>query len=117
MIYRDIIETFNYEILYWRDFGVDQGDSFILFKNQNRYGYLVIGWGSCIGCDMLKGCVSDKDYLDLAEKLYNQIRWGTASGTIKWIAEDSNDWYLYMDEFEGIFKEVTAIIINDYKNE
>lgn len=120
MTYREIVEEFGFKVLYWKDFGITQGNSLVILKSKSEYGYLVIGWGDSIGTDMLLSCISDKDYEDLRNKLIDKIYWNDAAKIIKHLADDSIDWYLYGtndDDFEEVFKEATKIIINDLKND
>lgn len=52
-----------------------QGDSRILYKDGNRFGYLQFGWGSCSGCDALQGCSNIEEVQDLMDDLHSRIQW------------------------------------------
>lgn len=52
-----------------------QGDSRIILKNENRFGFLNFGWGSCSGCDALQGCNSYEELGVLIESLRLSIAW------------------------------------------
>jgi hypothetical protein len=51
------------------------GDSRVLYKDGDKYGILIFGWGSCSGCDALQGCDSFEEIEQLRTKLFNDIRW------------------------------------------
>lgn len=40
-----------------------------------RYGFLVIGWGSCSGCDAMLDCSTWEELEELKEKVSGEIRW------------------------------------------
>lgn len=72
--YDTIIREFG-DILHQVSSGSYTGDTYVLYKVDNKYGYLCFGWGSCSGCDALQAC-TDFDELDnLIESLYNRIQW------------------------------------------
>ena len=48
--YTPMLEEFG-DILLREDDEGWQGDSFLIYHNDNKYGYLSFGWGSCSGCD------------------------------------------------------------------
>lgn len=73
--YKDLIDTFEFEIVLSKDIGEWSGDTFIILKDVTRYGYLEYGWGSCPGCDSLFACCSHKDLENLQMQLFNSIRW------------------------------------------
>ena len=52
-----------------------QGDSFLIYKKDNKYGLLIFGWGSCSGCDALQGCTNIDEVQELMNQLYNDIKW------------------------------------------
>lgn len=52
------------------------GDTFVLYTGQGyTYGILVIGWGSCAGCDALQACESYDDLNALIDDLERSIVW------------------------------------------
>jgi len=52
-----------------------QGDSRLLFKDGERYGYLIFGWGSCSGCDALQACCDESEVEKLRYQLLHEIKW------------------------------------------
>lgn len=52
-----------------------QGDSRVLYKDKDRYGWLQFGWGSCSGCDALQGCDGIEEVQILMDELYASIKW------------------------------------------
>ena len=42
-----------------------QGDERYLLEKNGKYGYIIIGFGSCSGCDWLQGCSTKKEKIDL----------------------------------------------------
>lgn len=62
-----------------------QGDSWVLFRDGDRFGYLQFGWGSCSGCDSLQSCDSYAEIEKLREDLLSKIRWGTRAETIAYL--------------------------------
>ena len=55
--YQPLLESFG-EILLKVDDEDYSGDSRLIFKKGEMYGFLIFGWGSCSGCDWLQGCNS-----------------------------------------------------------
>ena len=52
-----------------------QGDSRVLFRDGQRLGLLIFGWGSCSGCDALQACGNLKDVDKLRSELFDSIQW------------------------------------------
>lgn len=89
--YGPLLESTGFEILVQEDEDDYQGDSVVLFAHGEYRGILIFGWGSCSGCDALKGCFSYKDIEELREKLCNDIRWFKTSGKFLEYLEN-HDW-------------------------
>lgn len=70
--YQPIIDSFG-KVLLQVDDNDYQGDSRILYRIGNRYGYLIFGWGSCSGCDALQGCDTIAHVDELIQRLHNSI--------------------------------------------
>jgi hypothetical protein len=90
--YDPLLKSFGYEILLKVDDNGYQGDSRLIFKDGDRYGLLIFGWGSCSGCDALQACDSYEEIEELRQKLHNEIIWDTKEGLLKYIKE--KDWEL-----------------------
>ena len=68
-----------------------QGDSRVLYRDGQRYGYLQFGWGSCSGCDALQACSTIEQVQELMDELYQSIKWFDGkSEALKWFKE--HDW-------------------------
>lgn len=89
--YNPMLETFG-EVLVQVDDNDYQGDTRVLYKDENgRYGHLMFGWGSCSGCDSLQACESYEDIENLAESLYNSIKWfDSKEECLEWF--NKHDW-------------------------
>ena len=72
--YTPIIQSFGHVIVRIDEDGYE-GDTFVLLGKDDRYGFLVFGWGSCSGCDALQGCNSYDDIDALIAELENDINW------------------------------------------
>lgn len=86
-----------------------QGDSFILYKNEDKYGFLTYGWGSCSGCDALQGCSSIEEVQELMDSLYNSIQWFDDLKSVKSYFETRDwelDWIGHKEEFKDFKRKV-----------
>lgn len=90
--YQPILDSFG-EILVQVDDDDYQGDSRILYKKDNQYGYLIFGWGSCSGCDALQACSNYAEVDKLIESLRNDIKWFNSLQELKDYF-GSKDWEL-----------------------
>lgn len=86
--YKPLLESFDYEILLQVDDDDYQGDSRILFKNDDMFGVLIFGWGSCSGCDALQACSSLEEVDDLRKNLFNGIVWENKNDMIKYLSDN-----------------------------
>lgn len=66
--HQEIMERQGFEILDWEAFGSYQGDYAAIVKKDNKVGFIVIGYGSCSGCDALEAV---KEYAP-EEVYYNE---------------------------------------------
>jgi hypothetical protein len=87
--YDPMINSFG-EIIERLDLGSYQGDTIVLLKNDDLYGLLQFGWGSCSGCDALEGCENLKDLSELYTSLRDSINWTTKEEIVKYLKE--HDW-------------------------
>lgn len=62
-----------------------QGDSWVLFRDGDSFGYLQFGWGSCSGCDALQACGSYEELEELRRQLAASIRWGTREELVAYL--------------------------------
>ncbi len=75
--YNSLLKSFGHENLLQVDDNDYQGDSRVLFRDGDKYGYLMFGWGSCSGCDALQGCSTLQQVYDLRDQLHRSMYWGT----------------------------------------
>lgn len=88
--YEPLLRSFGYETLLQVDDDDYQGDSRVLFRDGDRFGILIFGWGSCSGCDQLKACENYKEIDELRDDLHDCIIWGTAAETLDYLR--NHDW-------------------------
>ena len=77
--YHEGFKSLGIEILEWVTFGIYQGDYAVIVKKDKTLGFVVIGYGSCSGCDALEACDSSEEYNDLISSVLKDIYWGTTS--------------------------------------
>jgi hypothetical protein len=112
--YEPLLESFGYEIIAKADEDDYQGDSIVLYKDNDtdNYGILIFGWGSCSGCDALQACKDVDDIVDLAKRLYTSIMWiGDASNTLIHIMH--KDWdgtHLNKDMVTNFIERATKVL-------
>ena len=99
--YDEIVDSFGYESDLAAVLGEWQGDYVYLLKDGDRRGILVVGYGSCSGCDVLEGCQGPSEVRSLASKLYGSIRWFDDLTGLKLWLMTSTDWYRYDVEFQA----------------
>lgn len=108
--YSPMVNSFG-EILIEQHCDDYQGDSWILLKNNDLYGYLCFGWGSCSGCDALQGCESIEEVAEIYTRLRDSITWRTKEETIKWF--DEHDWE---GDYGSFYKEDQKKFLDNVQN-
>ena len=92
-----------------------QGDSRVLFRDGERYGVLIFGWGSCSGCDALQACDTYEEVDDLRHQLEGEIVWGTREETLAYIK--GKDWagtfIWHADETKEFLDEAVKLLEED----
>ena len=88
--YGPMIESMAEEVLVRKRIGSYQGDELALLKDNNRYGILIFGFGSCTVCDSLLSCNSYEEVNDLRQRLYNNIKWRPSKEAIIDYLEEKN---------------------------
>lgn len=73
--YEPLLESLGHVILLKVDDADYQGDSRVLFLDDERVGLLIFGWGSCSGCDALQACNTYKEAEDLRQDLSERVQW------------------------------------------
>jgi hypothetical protein len=95
-----------------------QGDSFVLYHDEenNEFGYLSFGWGSCSGCDALQACRKWEDVDDLMLELQNSITWfASADDAIGFF--ETHDWegeYSFNSEAKKLFLIDAMAYLNNF---
>jgi hypothetical protein len=72
--YQPMLDSFG-DILLQVDDDDYSGDSRVLYKKGDEYGFLIFGWGSCSGCDSLQGVNSHEELQYLIDGLESSIEW------------------------------------------
>jgi hypothetical protein len=110
MRYDGIVATQG-EIIKEYIIGEWQGDYVYLLKNGERFGFTVIGYGSCSGCDVLQGCENDEEFNKLKEDIVKGIVWGTKQDVYDYVNnQEANRWYFHEEEWVEIRKEIMEIL-------
>lgn len=110
MSYDEIIATQGEIIKDWV-IGDYQGDYVYLLKNEDRYAFTVVGYGSCSGCDALQSCENDEHFNSLKDDIVRGIVWGTKQDVYDYINnQEANRWYFHEDEWEDMRKEIMEIL-------
>lgn len=109
--YTPMLEQFG-EILIRVDEAEYQGDSYLIYKKDNSYGYLRFGWGSCSGCDALQACSTMQEVQELMDSLFNDIIWFDSLAELKdYFAK--KDWALeyswHIDYFKDFVNQVEKL--------
>jgi hypothetical protein len=112
--YGPIIRSFG-EVLVQVDDEDWSGDTRVLLRNGDRYGFLSFGWGSCSGCDALQACDSYQDVDQLIGEMENDIKWfDTLAESQAYIANDAErqgSYYYHCEDwakFKAAVAEVAA---------
>lgn len=110
--YNPIVRHFG-NIIIHNDDDDYQGDSRYLIESSGQYGLLIIGWGSCSGCDALQGCSTESDLKELVNSLWNSIHWfDTIEQVLDYInsKEREGSYYYHSEKWEEFTGEVNALL-------
>ena len=72
--YDDVVSCFG-NIVVQVDDEDYSGDARYLLEKDGKYGYIIIGFGSCSGCDWLLGCDTEAEKESLIFDIKNDIKW------------------------------------------
>lgn len=72
--YNPLIEAFG-KVALRANIGSYQGDTFVLYDDGGKIGYLVFGYGSCTICDPIQSCDSYEELQELCNRLEGDVRW------------------------------------------
>lgn len=103
--YDDLLDKFTIV----NDFilGDYQGDYIYHLSDGARQGYLVVGYGSCEGCDDLQSCETLAEVKALQESIINGIRWFNSTDELgAWARayDFEGQWYWHDPDFETTVK-------------
>lgn len=124
------LERLGYEILAWEEFGSYQGDYAAIVKSGSNIGFVVIGYGSCSGCDELQACdwpwwnngseetkkrfeKADQEIRSLFEGIERSIVWGSPSDLTRFILSNERsglDWYRHDSSFKESRKNLVEAL-------
>ena len=89
-----------------------QGDSRYIITKDNKFGFLVIGWGSCSGCDALQSCSTFDEIQELFEHIQKDVKWFDSKEELKKYFTEK-DWELdfcsHEDERNQFIKQVSEM--------
>lgn len=72
--YEDVVSCFGNIVIKVNDDSYS-GDERYLLEKDGKYGYIIIGFGSCTGCDWLLGCDTEQEKESLIFDIKNDIKW------------------------------------------
>ena len=117
--YHQIVDGFGVTVLAHEAVGDYQGDYLYLLKDGERFGFLVVGYGSCSGCDALEAVLSCRSVgedlfesvQELADSLHREVIWkDSAADMIAYLKErDGANSYFY-GEAKEVIKEYVEIL-------
>lgn len=95
-----------------------QGDTWVLLrsKENDKYGFLNFGWGSCCGCDALQACNSYAELQELIDQLEQTTIWfdSAASALIFFQQHDwKGDYCWHSKDFHTFLNKVTALLAQE----
>lgn len=100
------------DVLVSATIGDYQGDFLYVFKSHMGYGFLVVGYGSCSGCDMLQACETLDEVEQLRVDLFDSIKWfDTVNELTDYVLNKERElnWYGYEEGWEEFKESVKAL--------
>lgn len=125
------LKKLGYEIHAWETFGDWQGDYVAVISRDGKIGFVVIGFGSCSGCDALQDCdwhgmsyrgaadieKSDKKIRDLFNWIESEIVWGTPSELCRKFLKNDMRWYRFDDGFKASQRAIVESLVALHESE
>jgi hypothetical protein len=108
--YDDVVSCFGTIVMELRDDDY-QGDERYLLEKNGKYGYTIIGFGSCSGCDWLQGCSTKEEKIDLILEIERDIKWFESLDDIKKYFKEK-DWELEYSWHQKETKEFINKVLN-----
>ena len=122
--YETIVNSWEHEVLAFETTGSYQGDhEVLLLDSKGRYGFLMLGYGSCSGCDLLEA-ITPHPYLETQDwtevdtfrnDLKGEIRWfDTTEDALTFLRSkiqgDVNSWYSWDREINEVLEKFIELI-------
>lgn len=110
--YHNLVEDFA-EIEFSQTLGYYQGDYLYVLKDDDRYGFLVVGYGSCSYCDALEGCESLDDVYNLRNSIRDNVKWFDSFDELKsYVTDDNKDleWYAHEEQWPEFLEKVNNYV-------
>jgi hypothetical protein len=108
--YNDVVSCFGTIVMELNDDDY-QGDERYLLEKNGKYGYTIIGFGSCSGCDWLQGCSTKEEKIDLILEIERDIKWFKSLDDIKKYFKEK-DWELEYSWHQKETKEFINKVLN-----
>lgn len=89
-----------------------QGDTWVLYRDNGRWGYLCFGWGSCSGCDALQACSTYAELQSLANDIEASVQWKPLAEMREWFQthDFEGDWAWTYDEFQKFVRRAREVL-------
>lgn len=122
--YADLLTHAGITVLAQETFGQYQGDYLFAVREGDAYGAVIVGYGSCSGCDELEAMLSgnwqwngwpDNEYraiTQLAADLVKRIHWGDRTELHEDLLGEGSymRWYRHDEGFEDSMRRILALI-------
>lgn len=110
-MYSSMVVSEGGEILQEWNIGHYEGDEIYLLKKEDKYALVVIGYGSCSGCDAYYACKTDEEKEELRKSVVKDIKWMTKPDLMSDISGDKNNrWYYHDSDWNEVRAEIWDII-------
>ena len=105
--HENLLDSFEVETLLMESVGDYQGDYFVLLRDDDRYGFLTFGYGSCSGCDPLESCYGSlEEITTYRDELWDSIFWKSRAEMYEYLLEKDEklEWWGHSSDYVQ-FKE------------
>lgn len=122
--YGDLLTHTGLTVLNQETFGSYQGDYLFTVTDGTRHGIVIVGYGSCSGCDELEHLLSGSFHWDgwpeaqyrevtqFAQDLAKRVHWGDRTQLTEYLLGDDSymRWYRHDDGFEESSRKALSFI-------
>ena len=108
--YADIVSCFGNIIIEVQDDDYE-GDIRFLLEKDGKFGFNIIGFGSCSGCDWLQGCDTMDEKQDLVDTIEREIEWFDTLDELKERFR-TKDWELEYSWHQEETKRFIDLVLN-----